>query len=497
MRRIHFQFGRVKVFGLSQLLSGLILLLTTSQSLWCQYVNSHQKAQGNWISSVDYFRFAIHVTENGFNSLDGHIDFPNEEAWDIPVDINLSDSCRIHFDIYNIRCGYVGTINDSGDTIEGNFIDPYGGETPVNLVRTNSPPVRTSKRPQEPVKPYPYYSEEVIFVNRYDSIKLRGTLTLPDATGPFRAVVLLSGSGPNDRDQLIWGHRVFLVLADYLTRQGIAVLRYDDRGAGRSEGNHDEASFEDFAMDALAAQEYLGARPEIDHDQIGLIGHSEGAAIAPIAASKSDDVSFIVLMAAPGYDAIDGNETGLNSPFKGLISQFENGYRNGGASEEAITFKCMLLSQMFSIAREEPDKNSARKKIGELLKSEEPSLLELSEEDRKKIELESVEAYDFEWMLSTGFLNVLRYDPQTFLSKVRCPVLALHGTKDLQIPIDNLTGIELSLQLGGNNDFTIERMEGLNHLFQTAVTGQESEYSKIEETIAPQALALISEWIKK
>ena len=497
MNRIYFQFGRVKVFGLSQLLLGLILLLTGSQSLWCQSINSHQKAQGNWISSVDYFRFAIHVTENGVDSLDGYIDFPNEEAWNIPVDIHLSDSSRIHFDIYNIRCAYAGTINESGDTIEGNFIDPNGGETPVNLVRTNSPPVRTSKRPQEPVKPYPYHSEEVIFVNRIDSIKLQGTLTMPDGTGPFRAVVLLSGSGPNDRDQLVWGHRVFLVLADYLTRQGIAVLRYDDRGAGRSEGNHDEASFEDFSMDALAAHEYLRTRPEIDHDHIGLIGHSEGAAIAPIAASKSDDVSFIVLMAAPGYNAIDGNERGLISPFEGLISQFENAYRNVGASEEAISFKCMLLSQLFSIAKEEPDKNSARKKIGELLKSEEPSLLELSEEDRKKIELESVETFYFDWMLSTGFLNVLRYEPQAFLSKVHCPVLALHGTKDLQIPIDNLTGIELSLQMGGNNDYTIEKMEGLNHLFQTAETGQDSEYQNIEETIAPQALALISEWIKK
>jgi len=152
---------------------------------------------------------------------------------------------------------------------------------------------------------------------------------------------------------------------------------------------------------------------------------------------------------------------------------------------------------MFSIAKEEPDKDSARKKIGELLRNEEPSLLELSEEDRKKIELESVETFYFDWMLSTGFLNVLRYEPQAFLSKVHCPVLALHGTKDIQIPIDNLTGIELSLQMGGNNDYTIEKMEGLNHLFQTAETGQDSEYSKIEETIAPQALALISEWIKK
>ena len=184
--------------------------------------------------------------------------------------------------------------------IEGNFIDPYGGETPIDLVRTDNPPVRTSKRPQEPVKPYPYKSEEVVFTNKTDGVTLKGTLTIPDSPGPFRAVILLSGSGPNDRDQLVWGHRVFLVLADYLTRQGIAVLRYDDRGVGRSGGNYDEASFENFSLDAIAACEYLKTRPEIFQDHIGFIGHSEGGAIAPIAASESDEVSFIVLMAGPG-----------------------------------------------------------------------------------------------------------------------------------------------------------------------------------------------------
>lgn len=479
-----------KVSNLNPVFYGLTILFITCQNLLCQSFQSDQVAQGNWISNVDWLKFVIRVAGNEEGSSDCYIDFPAEEAWDIPVDMFLSDSSKIKFDVYNIRCKYEGIITESGDTIKGNFINPYGDKIPIDLVKTENPPVRTSKRPQEPVKPYPYRSEEVVFINRTDSITLHGTLTMPDSSGPFRAVILISGSGPNDRDELVWGHRVFLVLADYLTRQGIAVLRYDDRGVGRSGGNYDEASFENFSLDAMAAFEYLKTRPEIDQDHIGFIGHSEGGAIAPIAASKSDEVSFIVLMAAPGYNAIEAKE-------HGLISQWENSYRNNGASEEAISFKCNLLSEIFNIAREETDVNAARNKISELIKNSEPSLLELSEEDRKKIEMESVESYNIDWILSTGFLNILKYDPQSTLRNVSCPVLAINGTKDFQMPCDNLSGIEQALKSGGNNDCTIIKIEGLNHLFQSAETGQESEYSRIEETIAPQALTLISDWIKK
>ena len=479
-----------KLSNSNQVFYGLAILFITCQNLLCQSFQGDQVVQGNWISHVDWFKFVIRVGENEEGSPDCYFDLPAQEAWDIPVDIFLSDSSKLMFDIYNIRCKYEGIITESGDTIKGNFIGPDGEKIPVDLVKTENPPVRTLKRPQEPVKPYPYRSEEVVFVNRTDSITLQGTLTMPESSGPFRAVILLSGSGPNDRDELIWGHRVFLVLADYLTRQGIAVLRYDDRGVGRSGGNYDEASFENFALDALAAFEYLKTRPEIDQDHIGFIGHSEGGAIAPLAASKSDEISFIVLMAAPGYNAIQAEE-------HGLVSQWENNYRNNGASEKAISFKCNLLDEIFSTAREETDVNTARNKINELIKNSEPSLLKLSEEDRKKIEMESVESYNMDWVLSTGFLNILRYDPPSTLRNVSCPVLAINGTKDFQMPCENLSGIEEALKSGGNNDCTIVKLEGLNHLFQTAETGQESEYSVIEETISTQVLTLISDWINK
>ena len=469
------------------LIKSIVILLISFYSLSCQNIRDDHDVTGNWISTVDWFQFVIRVSDREDGSFEVYFDLPGDEAWDIPVDIYASDSSGLLFDIFNIRCKYQGVFNEGGDTILGKFIGPDGDSMAINLVRTDSPPVRISKRPQEPEKPYPYKSENVRFMNRTDDIELQGTLTIPDTQKPCRAVILVSGSGPNDRDQLIWGHRTFLVLSDYLTRHGIAVLRYDDRGVGRSEGNYDEASFADFSSDALAACEYLMTRSEIDPGRIGLLGHSEGGAVAPMAASVSEDISFVVLLAAPGNNSISGEKSSL-------ISQFENNYRNRGASEEAINFKCRLLYRIFIIAREE-EENLAREKIRELLTENEATLLSLSEEDRKIIEMESAESYDIEWVLSTRFLNVLKYDPQATLSEVSCPVLALHGTKDRQIPVDDLQWIEQALIKGGNKDYTTERIEGLNHLFQTAESGDPSEYSKIEETIAPEALKLISDWI--
>jgi pimeloyl-ACP methyl ester carboxylesterase len=320
-------------------------------------------------------------------------------------------------------------------------------------------------------------------------VELQGTLTLPQSPKKSKAVVLISGSGGNDRDQLIYGHRVFLVLADYLTRQGIAVLRFDDRGIGRSLGNYDEATFENFINDAMAAHEYLKSRKEIDPNQTGLLGHSEGAAIAILASSVPESVSFVVLLSAPAL--------GFSDSERGLIDQFTNDYRNNGASEEAIQFKSDLLFSMFIIARDEYDVDVAKTKIDELLISSEAALMELSEEDRVAIETESIETYDYDWFLSTRFLNILRYQPEPALSNIQCPLLALHGKKDVQISYDNISEIEKMVMNGGNDHCTVLGFEDVNHLFQRCETGQESEYVQIEETMAPEVLSSISDWINE
>lgn len=230
----------------------------------------------------------------------------------------------------------------------------------------------------------------------------------------------------------------------------------------------------------------MKTRPEIDAKKIGLIGHSEGAAIGPLVASESPDVAFTVLMAAPGL-----------SDFDGLLKQFTDGYRAKGASQKAITFKASVLRNIFYTIRHEDDLNVAKTKIKNLLQKAKPELAKLSANERRKIELESVDTYEFDWMLSPGYRSVLRYNPKETLVKVKCPVLAMNGDKDMQMPKENLKGIEAALKAGGNLQYTIKEFFGLNHLFQTAQTGSPSEYAKIEETISPTALNIISEWILK
>jgi len=313
---------------------------------------------GNWMSKPGQFKIVFRVLRNEDGKLIAYTDIPDQEAWSMPTDFISSNGRDVKFDMYNIRCIYEGKISGNGRSINGKFRGPDGGGMPLALERINRPPVRTTKRPQEPKKPYPYREEIVSFENGIDKVTLAGTLTLPESSGPYPAVLLLSGSGGNDRDQLIWGHRVFLVLADYLTRQGIAVLRYDDRGVGRSTGDYDKGTFEDFKRDALAGVGYLKTRPEIDVKKIGLTGHSEGAVIGPLAASESPDVAFMVLMAAPGLSSDD---------FTGLIKQWTDGYRAKGASQKAITFKASVLRNIFYTIRHEDDLEVARSKIKNLI----------------------------------------------------------------------------------------------------------------------------------
>jgi pimeloyl-ACP methyl ester carboxylesterase len=441
---------------------------------------------GNWMSKPGQFKIVFRVSKNEDGLIIAYTDIPDQEAWSMPTDFISSNGRNVKFDMYNIRCIYEGTISRDGRSIDGKFKGPDGGGMPLVLERVDNPPVRTSKRPQEPKKPYPYREEIVSFKNITDKVELAGTLTLPKSPGPYPAVLLLSGSGGSDRDQLIWGHRVFLVVADYLTRQGIAVLRYDDRGVGRSTGDYDKGTFDDFKRDALAGVGYLKTRSEIDVKKIGLLGHSEGAAIGPLVAAESNDVAFTVLMAAPGM-----------SDFDGLLKQFTDGYRAKGASQKAITFKASVLRNIFYTIRHEDDLNAARTKIREVLREAKPELAKLSADEKQKIELESIDTYNFDWMLSPGFRSILRYNAKETLMKVKCPVLALHGDRDVQIPKEELKGVEAALIAGGNLQYTIKEFSGLNHLFQTAQTGSPSEYAGIEETVSPTVLNIISDWILK
>ena len=336
----------------------------------------------------------------------------------------------------------------------------------------------TPPRPQEPKKPYPYIVEEVAFRNESASITLSGTLTLPKGKTDFPVVVLISGSSPHNRNQEVAGHKTFLVVSDYLTRNGIGVLRYDDRGVGQSEGKYEIAAYADRTSDVESAVAYLKTRKDINPNRIGLVGHSEGGLIAPRVAAKPAVVSFIVMMGAP---ALPGKEIIL------LQTALKN--KHNGASESQAKVESDFLASIFDAVIASNDLESTRSGLSEGFKTH-PERLPAG-----------MKAGDVEKMLSTftapWFQNILKYDPGKPLAQVKCPVLAINGEKDWQIPPkENLGAIRRALEKGGNKQATVKELPGLNHMFQEAQTGSVEEFATITQTFSPMALHEIMVWVK-
>lgn len=453
-----------------------------------QNIENIEDIKGLWIGNLEVpggveLRILFNISTRPDGSVNATMDSLDQGARGIPVEkITYKDS-NLSLEVKSVRGVFEGTLNESGKTIEGEW-KQSGSTLPLVLTHIDKT-LPELRREQDPVKPYPYAEEEVVFENKEAGIKLAGTLTLPESEGLFPAVLLISGSGPQNRDEEIMGHRPFLVLSDYLTRQGIAVLRFDDRSVGGSTGNFSKATTEDFAGDVLSGIEYLKSRKDIDSSQIGLIGHSEGGLIAPLVAVESNDVAFIVLLAAPG---VTGEEI--------ILSQGELIARAEGVDNETIARNKAFTKEMFSVVKEEQNDTIARKKLKKLLKSETENK---SEEEKQHSNFSEANLEpQIQGLLSPWMRFFLTYDPIPTLMKVKCPVLAINGEKDLQVPPEeNLLAIENALKAGSNENYTVKELPGLNHLFQTAQTGSPTEYSKIEETISPDALELIGNWISE
>ncbi|MFV8754063.1 alpha/beta hydrolase family protein [Nannocystaceae bacterium ST9] len=339
------------------------------------------------------------------------------------------------------------------------------------------------KRPQTPVAPFPYTVELVKFANAAaPEVTLGGSLTIPEGPGPHPAVVLITGSGQQDRDETIFGHKPFAVLADYLSRRGIAVLRYDDRGFGESTGDYGKATMVDFAGDAWAAVEFLRTRPEIDRKRIGLIGHSEGGVVGPaVAAAHAKDIAFVVMLAGTG---VNGQQVIRHQ--LGLIMQAS------GAKEEDVTRERDYADRMHAaLVASEP--GQARAALEPILKEWYEGLdstEKLGVGDFDRALTDRVAALDTPWMR-----HFLAYDPAPTLAKLKMPVLAINGENDLQVdPDQNLPPIEKALKK--NKRATIVRLPGLNHLFQPG-TGSPNEYGTIETTMDPAALEQVATWVRK
>ena len=438
------------------------------------------RLEGTWLGTLEVqtmkLRIVFHLTALPNGGYRATMDSPDQGAAGIPVDTVVISSDSIRLILRKLMGRYDGVVERGDSSVAGTW-SQAGSTFPLQLRRSGEVPA--PRRPQDPKPPYPYSVEEVSVPNPEANVILAGTFTHPTGSQPVAAVVLITGSGPQNRDEMILGHRPFLVLADALTRRGVAVLRCDDRGVAKSTGNFGTAISEDFASDVQAMVRYLKIRPDVRTDRIGLIGHSEGGLIAPMVASRSKDVAFIVLMAGP---SLTGAEIILLQ--SALIASA------AGASPDAVRRSEDLNRRSFEIVRTTPDTSLARAKVEQFLLAE-------SAKDGTEDEASRTRAHMAALQLTSPWMKYfLFYDPVPTLKKVTCPVLAIDGERDLQVPPDtNLQGIERALRSGGNADVTVRKLPGLNHLFQTAETGSPIEYGKIEETIAPAALQLIGDWV--
>jgi fermentation-respiration switch protein FrsA (DUF1100 family) len=448
----------------------LIVVFLTSLTIKAQDVagqwNGVLKVQGTQLRLV----FNINKTENGYNST---MDSPDQGAKDIAVTTTTFENSKLNLKIAGAQIEYTGELTEN--TITGTF--KQGGlELPMNLSKEKIEK-QAVIRPQEPQKPYSYYTEEVTFQNSKENISLAGTLSLPKKEGNYPVVILISGSGPQNRDEELLGHKPFLILSDYFTKNGIAVLRYDDRGVAQSKGDFKTATSLDFASDVESAIAYLKTRKEINKNKIGLVGHSEGGIIAPIVASKSKDVNFIVLMAGVG---VPGDQL--------LLSQLELISRASGASEVDTKNATATMRGATEIIAKATNSEQLKTELTNYLIEHSNGPEEISKDDYITLQVDQLTS---PWMR-----YFIKYNPATLLEKVKCPVLAVNGDKDLQVPAkENLTAIKNALEKGGNKKVTTKEYPNLNHLFQECKTGSPNEYAVIEQTFSPLALDEITKWI--
>ena len=426
---------------------------------------------GNWSGTLGPLEFTAHLTDPATGPRTATLDIPEQHANGLALQF-IAPGDSVYLRLRQPAAQFSGRRSADGQQLVGEWQQGLRS-FPLTLNRAGSTTKAPApNRPQTPQPPFPYQSAEVTFKNERAGVTLAGTYTVPADMGPFPAVVLLTGSGPEDRNETILSHQPFAVLADYLTRQGIAVLRFDDRGVGQSGGTLVGTTSADYTTDAQAALTWLRAQPGIRKTQVGLVGHSQGGTAAIGAAIQPAGPDFLVLLAAPG---IPGDELIVQQSLAGARLQTTD------AAQLATTEK--LQRAMTQIVQKNPDNAVAHAQLLAYYKAIDPQLAARIESQLTVL-------------TSPDYRHLLADRPAQTLAKVHCPVLALGGSKDIQVPAaKNLAATAAALQAGGNRDVTVKELPGLNHLFQTAPTGAVLEYGTIEETFAPAALQLVGDWI--
>jgi pimeloyl-ACP methyl ester carboxylesterase len=436
------------------------------------------KAEGTWQGAIAIsnmrMRLQMHVTHGEKGELLASVDSLDQGIEGIPASQVTETNGQLKFEMPAFQAEYAGTLSATKNEISGVWTQ-NDTVSKLDFVRSEKP--LQLRRPQTPVKPYPYKEEAVSFRAADGSAKLAGTLTIPQGDGPFPAAVFVGGSGPTDRDESIAGHQPFLLLADLLTRKGIAVLRYDKRGIAQSTGDYARATMQDFSGDAGAALAYLKSRKEVDAKRLGILGHSEGGILAAMVATRSSDVDWVVLLATP---ATTGERT--------LLRQSELIARTGGLPEEQIARSQQFDRDVYALVREEKSPAVLEKKLNDLI--EKRGLTSAMPPAALQAQVRM--------MTTPWFRDFLSFDPGPLFEELKCAVLALNGDRDLQVDAeDSVPLLRKAYKDSGNKDFTVAEIEGVNHWFQKALSGSPALYGAIEETMAPEVQTAISGWIGK
>ena len=427
-----------------------------------------QNITGSWYGNLDVqgqkLPLVFHIEQEG-NDLKSTFDSPTQGAKGIPIQKTLFESNELTFNASNLGITFKGKLNN--EKLEGIF-----SQSGMNfhLILTRNAETTVVNRPQTPKPPFNYNSDDVTFKNDTQGNLLAGTLATPKNFKKNQPIlVMITGSGAQDRNEEMFEHKPFLVIADDLAKKGIATLRLDDRGIGGSKKGKENATSADFATDINSAVNYLVKN---GYKNIGLIGHSEGGMIAPMVANKNKSVKFLVLLAAPGIPILDL-----------VLDQNKKIAESTNLPQEAIDEVLAIKSKTFNYAHLYNGKDFKIDFTNYL----EENYPKMSEQEREPF----IAQMSSEW-----FRYFIKFNPEDYLSKVKIPVLAMNGSLDMQVSAkENLAGIKKSLTKAGNKNFEIIEFESLNHLFQTAKTGSPAEYGQIEETFSPKVLDKMSSWI--
>lgn len=443
-------------------------------SILTTFFTSAQDITGLWKGTLSLpngsLSIIFHLAHSG-NEYISTLDSPDQGVRGIKTQKTQLKDSTLTIAIPDINASYKGFFRKDGK-IYGTFTQ--GLNFKLDLEKTTT---SLLKKTQEPTPPFPYKTEEVYIKSPENDPILAGTLSIPQIGKNFTAVVMITGSGPQTRDEeMPGGHKPFLVIADYLTRHGIAVLRCDDRGIGKSTGSFAKATNEDFTEDALAAFNYLKIRKEIDPDKIGFIGHSCGGTIAFMAAARQNDVAFIISLAGA---ALKGDSL--------MLKQAEAICKSEGMTDSMWQTVKPLIRKRYAILTQDKNAEQIKKELRADV---------MTQEENKTPTVTSKVENSIATMTSPWYLHFMRYDPTSDLQKVKCPVLALNGDRDIQVDADmNLMAIKQQITSNKNKLVTIKKYSGLNHLFQTCKLGTLSEYGDLNETVNPTVLRDINEWI--